>query len=127
MPTVSASAGASTGSCATDGAVSGAVRNPGLVADCEALLAGRDTRAGTGTLNWSADIPIDRWEGVHVSGTAERVSQVLLDQKDFRGSISAGVGRLVRTRVAATVGSPVERIDSAGTRSAIETGTAASL
>ena len=48
MPTVSASAAASTGSCATEGAVSDADDNPGLVADCEALLAGRDTLAGTG-------------------------------------------------------------------------------
>ena len=43
IPTVSASAAASTGSCATDGAVSNADDNPGLVADCEALLAARDT------------------------------------------------------------------------------------
>ena len=29
--------------------------NPGLVSDCEALLASRDTLVGTATLNWSVD------------------------------------------------------------------------
>ena len=43
--------------------------NPGLVSDCEALLASRDTLAGTVALNWSADTPIADWEGVTVEGT----------------------------------------------------------
>ena len=64
MPTISASAASSTGSCATEGAVSDADENPGLVADCEALLAARDTLAGTATLNWSAGIPMVEWEGL---------------------------------------------------------------
>ena len=44
--------------CATGGAVADADNNPGLVSDCEALLASRDTLAGSATLNWSADTPI---------------------------------------------------------------------
>ena len=44
--------------------------NPGLVADCETLLAARDTLKGSGTLNWSADTPIANWDGITVGGTA---------------------------------------------------------
>ena len=53
-----------TSACATDGAVPDAANNPGLVSDCKALLAGKDTLVGTGTLNWSADVPMVRWNGV---------------------------------------------------------------
>ena len=42
------------GDCAVDGAVASPANNPGLVADCNVLLAARDTLEGTGTLNWSA-------------------------------------------------------------------------
>ena len=54
--------------CATGSAVTDAANNPGLVADCEALLASdeRDTLAGTGTLDWSASTPIADWDGVTV-------------------------------------------------------------
>ena len=38
---------ASTAACASDGAVPDAGNNPGLVSDCAALLAVRDTLAGT--------------------------------------------------------------------------------
>ena len=55
--------------CATGGAVADAANNPGLVSDCEALLAARDTQAGSATLNWSAGMPIGEWEGVTVGGT----------------------------------------------------------
>ena len=51
---------AATGDCATGGAVPDAANNPGLVSDCEALLAARDTLARTGSLNWSADTPITK-------------------------------------------------------------------
>ena len=35
--------------------------NPGLVSDCEALLASRGHVGGDATLNWSADTPIADW------------------------------------------------------------------
>ena len=60
---------AATGDCATGGAVPDAANNPGLVSDCEALLAARDTLARTGSLNWSADTPITKWDGITVRGT----------------------------------------------------------
>ena len=40
--------------------------NPGLVRDCMILLTIRDTLAGEGTLDWSADVPIADWEGVRL-------------------------------------------------------------
>ena len=55
--------------CATGGAVSDAVNNPGLVADCETLLAARDTLEGIALLNWSGSTPIADWEGVSLRGT----------------------------------------------------------
>ncbi len=83
------SAGASAG-CATSGAVADAADNPGLVADCETLLALRDTLAGGATLNWSASLPIQRWTGVfRVSG---RVAYVLLESKQLRGTLPATLG-----------------------------------
>ncbi len=51
-------------SCADGGAVADAANNPGLVSDCDTLLAARDTLAGSATLNWEADRPIGEWEGV---------------------------------------------------------------
>ena len=60
--------------CSSGTAVPDAANNPGLVSDCEALLASRDTLAGTATLNWSADTPIADWEGVVLEGTPQRVT-----------------------------------------------------
>ena len=37
--------------------------NEGMIADSKALLAARDSLAGTAELNWSNDIPITEWEG----------------------------------------------------------------
>ena len=41
--------------CTTGRAVPDAADNPGLVSDCEALLAARDTLVGTATPSWSSD------------------------------------------------------------------------
>ena len=41
--------------------------NTGLMADCEALLASKDTLMGDGatmTLNWAVDMPIGQWDGI---------------------------------------------------------------
>ena len=37
--------------------------NPGIVADCEALLASRDLLRGEQSLNWSEGLFIDNWQG----------------------------------------------------------------
>ena len=57
-----------TPTCSTGTAVPDPTNNPGLVSDCEALLAARDTLAGDATLNWSADTPIADWDGITLEG-----------------------------------------------------------
>ena len=77
--------------CATGGAVSDADNNPGLVSDCEALLAARDTLRGTRTLNWSASTPITSWDGVTLAGVPQRVTRLDLDgSADLNGDRLTG-------------------------------------
>ena len=66
--------------CSTDGAVADAANHPGLVSDCEALLAGRDTLAGSGALNWSADTPITEWDGIPSLESPARDSVISTEQ-----------------------------------------------
>ena len=78
--------------CESGTAVSDPASNPGLVEDCEVLLAARDTLAGTGTLNWSASTPVTSWEGVRVSRSLSRVTSLGLSDKQPTGSIPRGAG-----------------------------------
>ena len=89
-----ASAQSDASSCSTAGAVSDAADNPGLVSDCDTLLAARDTLAGTATLNWSASTPIDQWEGVTAAGSPLRVTGLYLQEKGLTGKIPASLGGL---------------------------------
>lgn len=72
--------------------------NPGLVADCEALLAARDTlRGGGAPLDWGYDRSITQWEGVLLRGDPQRVFGLRLVARDFDGGIPpelAGIERL---------------------------------
>ena len=79
--------------CVTGGAVAD-VTNDGLVSDCEKLLAGRDTLAGSATLNWSVDVPIAEWDGVTVRGNPGRVGWLDFRAKGLDGSIPAELGQL---------------------------------
>ena len=55
--------------------------NPGLVQDCETLLSLRNTLAGEDVvLEWSANIPIRDWIGVHISEDSMRVKSLDLDE-----------------------------------------------
>ena len=81
--------------CVSGGAVADAT-NSGLISDCEALLEGQDTLAGTATLNWSDDTSIAQWEGVGLGGTPQRVSRLELAGKGLDGTISSELGRLSR-------------------------------
>ncbi len=83
-----------TSDCATGGAVFDADNNPGLVSDCEALLASRDTLAGSATLNWSADTSIAHWDGVTVGGVPRRVTGLQLNHRQLTGEIPAELGDL---------------------------------
>ena len=71
----------------------------GLVADCNVLLAAKDTLRGRGpgSLNWSKTIPIDRWEGVRVSNS--RVTQLRLRSKQLSGSIPKELGNLSHLQI----------------------------
>ena len=83
-----------TSACTTGGAVPDAANNPGLVSDCAALLAARDTLAGTATLNWAADTPMSEWDGVSYQGTPERVTELLLSSRSLTGRIPSELGNL---------------------------------
>ena len=80
--------------CSSGSAVADAANQPGLVADCEALLETRDKLAGSGSLNWSEDTPIAEWEGVTLSGTPQRVTRLRLHRKGLDGGVPADLGGL---------------------------------
>ncbi len=81
--------------CAAGTAVPDAANNPGLVADCETLLALRAELAGTsGALNWSTERPLRYWTGVRVSGTPPRVTALRVLGKRLNGQVPAGLARL---------------------------------
>ena len=71
-----------------------ASNNPGLVSDCDTLLAARDTLAGSAALNWSAGTPIDQWEGITVAGSPRRVTELRLLAKGLTGEIPKELGSL---------------------------------
>ena len=88
--------------CATGGAVSDPSNNPGLVSDCEALLAARDVLAqgladGEPWLNWSADTPMAEWDGIgddSLEGSPQRVTRLYLHGLRLDGSIPAALAGL---------------------------------
>ena len=79
--------------CVSGGAVVD-VTNTGLLADCETLLAARDTLAGTAALNWVADTPITEWDGVILGGTQQRVTRLDLNRRELTGEIPTEFGNL---------------------------------
>ena len=68
--------------------------NTGLVADCNTLLAARDTLRGTAALDWSPNTPISRWNGIALGGSPQRVIKVKLQKRGLSGQIPAALGRL---------------------------------
>ena len=83
-----------TSACATGGAVTNAAHKPGLVSDCNTLLAARDALAGSGTLNWSARTPIADWDGVTVGGRPQRVTELDLYDSQLTGAMPTELGTL---------------------------------
>ena len=65
-------------------------------ADCQALLAIKDPLAGTATLNWSASVATEDWDGVTVS--EGRVTALELPGKSLTGTLAAGLGSLAKLR-----------------------------
>lgn len=93
-PALSAQAQSDVSTCSTGIAVPNPANDPGLVSDCQALLASRDTLAGGATLDWSAGTAITGWEGVTVGGTPRRVTELRLENKGLTGTIPPELGSL---------------------------------
>ena len=92
-------AGAPQADCSTGGAVSNSGSNPDMVADCETLLGLRDALSGTTLLNWATDTPIEDWDGVTVSGSPKRVTELALDESGLNGEVPGGLGELTALTV----------------------------
>ena len=75
-------------------AVPDPANNPGLMLDCMALLRGKETLAGSATLDWSVNTAITGWEGVTTGGTPSRVTKVLLSDESLSGTIPSELGDL---------------------------------
>ncbi len=80
-------------SCTNGVAVPNPQDNPGLVADCDALLQVRDTLAGSTTL-WHENRPVAHWYGVTVSGSPPRVTALILFERKLTGPIPPQLGAL---------------------------------
>ena len=81
--------------CVLGGAVSGADSGGGLDMDCQILLSIMDEligEEGTAALDWSADMPINDWEGI-AAGTG-RVTGIYLRNKGLAGTLPAGLSGL---------------------------------
>ena len=80
--------------CSTGGAVIDPHDNLALLADCDILLAVRDTLAGSGTLNWSSSTPITDWDGIIMGGTPQRVTLLYLPNRGLSGTLPPELGEL---------------------------------
>ena len=76
--------------------VSEPVANPGLVADCEALLQSRDMLSNTLNLKWNAETPLVEWEGVTLGGEPLRVHELGLER--MNGVLPPELGQLSELR-----------------------------
>ena len=70
--------------------------NPGLVSDCEVLLELRNELAGTGSLNWDTQLAMTQWQGIRISGSPSRVTEVSGYQ--LTGVIPLELGQLSQLR-----------------------------
>ena len=69
--------------------------NPGLVADCETLMAIRDRLAGDLLLNWSAAVPLIEWWGVGVVYTYSEISPFRIGALYLVGKGPVSVGHML--------------------------------
>ena len=95
--------------CAAGFVVPAPEANPGLVRDCETLLAARAALFGRLLVNWGSGTSLERWTGVTVAGTPPRVIGLDLRyverrftrrnsvvQERLRGTIPPALGALER-------------------------------
>ena len=86
-----------TDDCSNGVVIPGPANSPELVADCAILLEVKDTLAGDATLDWSANLNIAEWQGLHVDGVdggPVRVLGIDVQQTGLTGSIPPGLGDL---------------------------------
>ena len=81
-------------SCSNGVAVPNPQSNPDLISDCEVLLELRDKLAGNGELNWTTNFSMLDWDGVKVSGSPSRVTELQLNVKRLTGQIPSELGKL---------------------------------
>ena len=97
LPVVSpAEASVDLGVCTGGTVVSEPAANPGLVADCEALLQSRDMLSNTLNLKWNAETPLAEWEGVTLGGEPLRVHELGLER--MNGALPPELGQLSELR-----------------------------
>ena len=72
------------GVCPNSAAVSG-YAGPGIVADCEAMLASRDALRGDQSLNWSEQLSIGDWQGIEILNN--RVVGIDMSSQGLTGTI----------------------------------------
>ena len=68
--------------------------DPGIVADCEALMSSRDTLGGNIALNWHENLSIDEWQGVELADG--RVVGIDMSHLGLTGTIAGELGNLVK-------------------------------
>ena len=83
------------GVCPNSAAVSG-YAGPGIVGDCEALLASRDALGGDKSLNWSEDLSIGEWQGISIFDG--RVVALDISSEGLTGTIPSELGSLANLR-----------------------------
>ncbi len=69
-------------------------RGPGLAEDCTTLLGLKDALRGTAILNWADTLNMDSWDGITVSGTPARVTELSLSGYQLTGTIPSALGDL---------------------------------
>ena len=80
--------------CSNGVVVADVADNAGLVGDCQALLDGKQTLAGSAVPSWSARTAIANWDGIVLGGTPKRVTELQLGSRGLSGSIPSTLGSL---------------------------------
>ena len=85
--------------CTAGVVVPAPAQHPGLVGDCEALVALRAELFGRAGTNWTTNTPLGEWEGMVVGGAPARVRALVLGDGsigrfDHGGRLPAGIAEL---------------------------------
>ncbi len=69
--------------------------NTTLVEHCQTLLNIKRTLAGDAKLNWSDEIPMKFWHGIHLNRTGNKLDFLVLYRRGLTGTIPPEIGELV--------------------------------